>query len=106
MDAALERRMIAIDEYFEKRQAKPLPLEFYMVALAGEVGEAANLLKKCMRGDHELAGKHHGEFALELTDVEIYLRHLARKAQIDLDAAVEQKIGICEKRWNIPRGDQ
>lgn len=41
------------------------------------------------------------EFALELADVQIYLSHLARKAGINLDAAVEQKIKICEERWGI-----
>lgn len=102
MTPGLERRMIAIDEWFEARQSKPLPLEFYLVALAGEVGEACNLYKKRMRGDWRFAdSKFWEEFALELADVQIYLSHLARKAGINLDAAVEQKIKICEERWGI-----
>lgn len=85
MEAERMARMIAVDAWFEARQAKPLALEFYMVALAGELGEAAELIEKLQQGPGVLtAGAFLDAFALELADCEIYLQHMARKADIAL----------------------
>ncbi|HTV47388.1 MAG TPA: MazG-like family protein [Phycisphaerae bacterium] len=66
------------------------PLDAWSNALAGEVGEAANIIKKMRRGD-----LHHVDdrqlLADELADVAIYLDLLAYRAGIDLGAAVRDK---------------
>lgn len=59
-------------------------------AVMGELGEAANLLKKIQRGDttlHEARADLGDEFA----DVVIYLDLLAFRAGIDLGTAVQSK---------------
>jgi NTP pyrophosphatase (non-canonical NTP hydrolase) len=58
-------------------------------ALLGELGEAANLIKKIERGDFSLA-EYRGELSKELADVQTYLDILAFRAGIDLgDATAE-----------------
>lgn len=63
-------------------------------ALAGEVGEACNLIKKLHRGDHV----DRGAIAHELADVAIYLDILAGRLGIDLGAAVVEKFNIVSER--------
>lgn len=111
MSEDIRKRAQAVDDWFRQRPwGKPLSPEFYMVALCGEVGEAANILKKAMRGDYELAFDYEGQrrlslqgqaLGLELADVQLYLWHLARELGIDLDQAVVEKLAINEKRWGI-----
>lgn len=59
----------------------------YMVAVAGELGEAAGLLKKRRRGEN-IPTDH---IAHELADVLIYLDLLAAKLGVDLEQAVIDK---------------
>lgn len=61
-------------------------------ATAGELGEAANLIKKIERGDFTLEEVKE-ELADELCDVQTYLDLLAYRAGIDLAAAIL-------KKWN------
>lgn len=63
-------------------------------ALAGEVGEACNLLKKMLRG--EPVDKE--DVANELADVQTYLDLLAARLDIDLGAAVVRKFDIVSRR--------
>lgn len=62
---------------------------FLSLCLCGETGEVANLLKKQWRGDGPV---DKANIADELADCEVYLRLLAKKFDIDLDAAVESKL--------------
>jgi NTP pyrophosphatase (non-canonical NTP hydrolase) len=101
MDENLRARMVAIDAWFEQRQGAPLSPEFYLISLAGEVGELLNLWKKRMRGDACHPGWFMDEVACELADIRIYLEHTARKLGVDLDAATARKVEICERRWGI-----
>ena len=55
-------------------------------AVLGELGEAANLIKKIERGDFTLETARP-ELARELADVQTYLDLLAFRAGIDLGAA-------------------
>lgn len=55
-------------------------------AVAGEVGEAANLIKKIERGDMTL-DQARPKLARELADVLCYLDLLAMRAGVDLGAA-------------------
>lgn len=59
-------------------------------ATLGELGEAANIIKKIERGDFELASVRK-ELANELADVAIYLDLLAEKAGINLGQATMDK---------------
>ena len=58
---------------------------FLALALAGEVGELLNLIKK--------------ECRMELADIRMYLELLARCFDADLDKACEEKNEILLKRW-------
>ena len=70
-------------------------------ALAGEVGEACNLIKKLRRGE-DVSRERIGE---ELADTLIYLDLLAQRLDIDLAAAVVNKFNAdSEKRgskWRL-----
>ena len=71
----------------------PLGLEFAMVELAGEVGEACNALKKIIRHKHGLKGGDADTSALanELGDAQICLSLVANAAGIDLGEATRAK---------------
>jgi NTP pyrophosphatase (non-canonical NTP hydrolase) len=69
---------------------------FIALAMAGEVGEALNLIKKDWRGD---AGDRSGKLALELADIRIYLELLARCYGVDLDKACATKMDELLARW-------
>jgi len=68
----------------------------WMVAVLGELGEAANVLKKLNRvrdgipGNKETAEQLREKFASELADAYIYLDLLCQAHGIDLEAAVNQ----------------
>lgn len=72
-------------------------LSDWTVAVTGELGEFANLLKKYIRGDiAEEVFRRDGGF--ELADVVIYLSILAFRAGIDLDEVVREKFNIVSGR--------
>ena len=88
-------------------KAKPIgsdwALSQWANALCGELGEAANLIKKIERGDFTL-DEARDELGRELADVQTYLDLLAHRAGIDLGAAtitkwneVSERIG-CDLR--------
>jgi len=58
----------------------------WAVALAGEVGELCNLLKKVRRGDFTLR-EAKVEISSEIGDIQIYLDLLATKCEINLGQA-------------------
>jgi NTP pyrophosphatase (non-canonical NTP hydrolase) len=64
-------------------------LNDWMTAVTGELGEAANVLKKIRRGDFTL-DEARPKLEQEFSDVVIYLDILAKRAGIDLGAAVMQ----------------
>lgn len=65
------------------------------VALAGEVGEACNIIKKLRRGEGEQTRLEVADFqaalAKEFADIAIYLDLLAARAGVDLGEAVRAK---------------
>lgn len=67
-------------------------------AVAGEVGEACNLIKKLRRGDNIPIE----EVAKELADVTCYLDLLAARLGIDLGAAVVAKFNEVSARVGSP----
>ena len=74
-------------------------LNDWMTALAGEVGEAANVLKKIRRGDYTLEDARDA-LESELADVQCYLDLLAYYADIDLAQATTDKFNHVSKRMN------
>lgn len=76
----------------------------WMVALTGEVGEAANLMKKIRRGDYakeEMADMHEA-LGAEFADIAIYLDILAQQCGINLQQAVISKFNEVSRAQNIP----
>ena len=65
-----------------------MPILFWSTAVAGEVGEMCNLIKKMERGD---SGDFTTAIALEAADIVIYLDLLCTKLGIDLMGSVFHK---------------
>lgn len=89
----------------ERNYTKHWDLPRWGNALAGEVGEACNIIKKIDRGDPGI-GKN--ELADELADVLGYLVLVADHAGIDLEAAaidkfnrVSDRIGSTVKIYSV-----
>lgn len=87
-------------------------LSDWMTALAGELGEAANIVKKLNRvrdgipGNDKSPDQLRADLADELADTFIYLDLLAQAAGIDLPDALRSKfdktsakIGYPMRRW-------
>ena len=79
-------------------------LSDWMVAVTGELGEAANVLKKLNRvrdfipGNSETPDQLREMLANELADTFIYLDLLAQAAKIDLPNAVRAKFDLTSKK--------
>lgn len=81
-------------------------VQHFMLGLCGEVGEAANLVKKVNRGDKHLSAILP-DLSLELADIITYTLDLAACLNIDLDQAITEKVAICEERWgDDAKGDK
>jgi len=70
---------------------------YWGCALAGEVGEACNLIKKHERDNKEITE----ELALELADIFNYLVLIARYYYIDLEKAIFDKLEILKERRKV-----
>ena len=69
----------------------------WLEALAGELGEYANISKKFRRGDID-AVTFYNSAREELADVMVYLDILAHRLGIDLAAAVQEKFNDVSRR--------
>jgi NTP pyrophosphatase (non-canonical NTP hydrolase) len=69
-------------------------LHFLVLALCGEAGELANLVKKSWRGDEV----DREQLREEIADIRIYLEHLCRHLDVDLDRACEEKLEEVHER--------
>ena len=67
---------------------------FLALAIAGEAGELANLVKKKWQGD----AVDQQRLREEIADIRIYLEHLARHLHVDIDEACEEKIKVVAER--------
>lgn len=93
-------------QFWEIRDGRDLALrlEYLTNALAGEVGEAANLVKKVVRGvvygrgDVRLEDVRE-QLVEEVTDVFIYLLTIAGLLGIDLEKAFFQKLEKNKRRF-------
>ena len=69
-------------------------INFLSLAVCGEVGELANLIKKRWQGDKVDRDLLRDEIA----DIRIYLEHLAHHLEIDLDEACNAKLDVVAAR--------
>jgi NTP pyrophosphatase (non-canonical NTP hydrolase) len=83
-------------------------LSDWTVAMMGEAGEAANVVKKLNRERDEIGGnvdtadELRAKLAHELADTLIYLDLLAAHEGIDLAQAVADKFNIVSERMGFP----
>lgn len=70
-------------------------VRFMALALCGEAGELANLIKKDWRGD---AGDRSEQLVAELADVANYTFMLAAALNVDLPTAMLEKLQEVERR--------
>ena len=78
-------------------------IEYLGCALAGEVGEACNIIKKITRERLGAVGSraNTSQLAEELADVIIYTDLIARKADIDLAAAIRAKFNATSVKYDL-----
>jgi NTP pyrophosphatase (non-canonical NTP hydrolase) len=79
----------------------------WAVALAGEVGEACNIIKKMNRERDNLLGNKDSDvklewaLAMELADIFIYLDLLATHCSIDLANAIRTKFNATSEKFGF-----
>lgn len=77
---------------------------FGVLAMAGEVGELANLVKKVERGSLSMKdSKTKYAIQMELTDVFIYLLQLSALLDVDLEKSYEIKRAENNRRFTEER---
>lgn len=74
-------------------------LEFLLVSLTGELGEAANIVKKVVRGDFKLEEKKT-DLQEEIVDIFIYLLKMSYQLDIDLEAVYIDKMKKNQERFH------
>lgn len=77
-------------------QCKDWIISDWAMAVAGEVGELCNKIKKARRGDPV----SQTELADELADVVIYLDIVAAELGIDLGRATREKFNVVSRRFD------
>ena len=83
-------------------------LSDWVLATAGELGEAMNVIKKLNRERDGLVGNDVSEQELqkqladEIADTAIYLDLLAARAGVDLSEAIRNKFNVVSERNNFP----
>ena len=81
----------------EKEDGSDWSLAEWMNAVAGELGEAANIIKKVRRGDLTLE-EARPMLAEEFADIVTYLDITAMQAGVDLGKATQEKFNKVSKR--------
>lgn len=72
----------------------------HALAMAGEVGEFANIVKKIERGSLDIrTPKVRHDLAMELTDVFVYMLNLAGLLKIDLGRSYDMVRANNERRF-------
>jgi len=90
----LHKRYIRQAQLKERLTSEGEVVNYFTLAICGEAGELANLIKKAWRG--EVIDQK--EIREEMADIRIYLEHLARELNFNLDQACEQKIDEVARR--------
>jgi NTP pyrophosphatase (non-canonical NTP hydrolase) len=69
-------------------------INFLALAICGEAGELANVIKKMWQGDDV----DRDQLRDEIADIRIYLEHLAHHLEIDIDEACNAKLEVVATR--------
>ncbi len=87
-----EIAMQCVDDSQDWFPGRAADMGYLTIALAGEVGEFCNLIKKGMRGTFEIDDPQYvGKLAFELTDSFIYLMNIAGQMGIDMNQMYQMK---------------
>jgi NTP pyrophosphatase (non-canonical NTP hydrolase) len=94
-------------QWFGEDIVKNLPHQ--VLALCGESGELANLVKKCQRGDLDFNDKYvMNDIALEIVDCFIYVVNLANLMKMNLGEVYSGKREFNSQRFGqdgaVPTG--
>jgi len=73
-------------------------LGYLLLSLSGEVGEAANLTKKIIRGDFSLSDKKE-ELEKEIADIFIYVIKLIYQLDFDIEKVYFEKLNENRERF-------
>lgn len=84
----VHQRFLKLAQAKGQLKTDPEVLRFLALAICGEAGELANLIKKSWRGDDV----DEGQMRDEIADIRIYLEHISRLLDFDLDEACETKL--------------
>src|ERR1700757_2841826 len=95
LDQIAKRARRNSERWFPQLHADQDMTTFYSLALAGEMGEVANLAKKRMRRASGVV-EFESQIADELADIFTYLLLLADECNVNLVDAFEKKQAICE----------
>jgi NTP pyrophosphatase (non-canonical NTP hydrolase) len=96
----LQRQLVTKSkEWFPHIWAKPIEerIPYFLLALSGEVGEAANLGKKYVRSNYDPT--YLSELPEELADIFTYLALLIDTLDVDLETEVINKMYYNESRF-------
>lgn len=74
-------------------------LSFLMVAMTGELGETANIIKKVIRGDCSLESRRK-DIEEEITDLFIYIIKFAYQMDIDIESKFVEKLEYNKERFS------
>lgn len=101
------KEILGIHELAIKKKITPWSdedIRFLALALCGEAGEFANMIKKHWRGDKVISPRNSVSTHNELVDIRVYTELLAHALGIDLNEAVENKLPeIRAKFMQLPR---
>jgi len=73
-------------------------LQFLILALVGEVGEFANIVKKVVRGDNSFISSK-SDMEGEVTDIFIYLIKICNQMDIDIEKTYLNKLDQNKERF-------
>lgn len=90
----IQRRFVELSRAKGRLTSDDEIINFLALAICGEAGELANLIKKRWQGD--AVDRNH--IRDEIADIRIYLEHLARHLDIDVDEACEAKLEVVAAR--------
>ena len=93
----VHQRFVARAQASGKLRSEDEVIHFLALAICGEAGELANLIKKKWRGDEI----DDSEIVDEMADIRIYLEHLARLLNVDLDRVCDMKVDIVSERLTM-----
>ena len=77
-------------------------IEFFMIAIPGEVGEACNYFKKILRGDFGMTDSSRAHLIEELADVITYCDLAIHKLGGSTEDALIQKFNTVSARRGYP----